>query len=143
MSARGGATLNINRSTIAGNLVGLNTRGAQTDLRNSLLVGNQTNLIGTATRLFNLLNVSASQAGLETDGNSRPLLKDNGGPTLTVALLPGSPAINQADPAISEGSDQRQAGFARVVGGRADIGAFEVQAPPAPQNAKSPSAPKS
>jgi len=58
-------------------------------------------------------------------------LQDNGGPTLTHALLPGSPAINAGDPnfAPPPSFDQRGPGFARVVNGRIDIGSFEVQGP--------------
>jgi hypothetical protein len=61
-----------------------------------------------------------------------PLL-DNGGPTLTHALLPGSPAINIGDPTAVPGAggvplyDQRGEPFTRVFGGRIDIGAFESQ----------------
>jgi hypothetical protein len=57
----------------------------------------------------------------------------NGGPTKTHALLPGSPAINAGDPNLMPGIggvptyDQRGAPYARVSGGRADIGAYEVQ----------------
>ncbi|RYX83627.1 tandem-95 repeat protein [bacterium] len=57
-------------------------------------------------------------------------LSDNGGPTRTVALLPGSPALNAGDPAIQANVnqfDQRGQGFSRVRDGRMDIGAFEVQ----------------
>jgi len=50
-------------------------------------------------------------------------LADNGGPTCTHALLPGSPALN-AGTAAGLTTDQR--GFTRPVG-QADIGAFEVQ----------------
>jgi hypothetical protein len=62
-------------------------------------------------------------------------LADNGGPTLTHALLPGSPAIGAGDPALVPGIggvpefDQRGAPFTRVAGARIDIGAFEVQSP--------------
>jgi hypothetical protein len=64
-------------------------------------------------------------------------LAANGGPTQTMALLPGSPAKDAGpDPEPTfPGSefDQRGDGFARVVDGRADVGAFEVQATqPAP-----------
>jgi hypothetical protein len=56
-------------------------------------------------------------------------LADNGGPTLTVALLPGSPALNRgADAGLA--TDQR--GLPRVSGGQADIGAFEFQVPRPP-----------
>ncbi len=56
-------------------------------------------------------------------------LANNGGPTRTRALLPGSPAINAGsnDSASSIEFDQRGAGFPRVAGPNVDIGAFEVQ----------------
>jgi hypothetical protein len=53
-------------------------------------------------------------------------LQDNGGPTQTMALLSGSPAIDAGDNTGAPDTDQR--GFARIVGGTIDIGAFEVQA---------------
>lgn len=49
-------------------------------------------------------------------------LGNYGGPTPTMALLPGSPAINNGIP-NSLLTDQR--GVSRPIGGRADIGAFE------------------
>jgi hypothetical protein len=52
-------------------------------------------------------------------------LADNGGPTMTMALLPGSPAIDAGDGTGAPANDQR--GFARVVGAAIDLGAFEVQ----------------
>jgi hypothetical protein len=48
---------------------------------------------------------------------------NNGGPTLTSALLPSSPAINAGDDAGCPGTDQR--GAHRPVGAHCDIGAFE------------------
>ena len=59
-------------------------------------------------------------------------LQDNGGPTFTHALLPGSPAINAGDSAFAPPPDFDQRGdpFDRVVDGRIDMGAFEVQLPP-------------
>jgi len=54
-------------------------------------------------------------------------LADNGGPTQTHALLPGSPAIDAADAAASPAIDQR--GIARPQGAGYDIGAFERAAP--------------
>jgi hypothetical protein len=60
-------------------------------------------------------------------------LQDNGGPTQTIALMPGSPAINAGDNALAVDADeiplafdQRGPGFPRFVG-TVDIGAFEVQ----------------
>jgi hypothetical protein len=64
--------------------------------------------------------------------NTNPMLgplQDNGGPTLTHALLTGSPALNKGDPNFTPPPDfdQRGAGYPRVVNGRLDIGSFEVQ----------------
>jgi hypothetical protein len=54
-------------------------------------------------------------------------LANNGGPTQTMALLPGSPLIDKGSNPASLTTDQRGPGFARVSGPGADIGAFEVQ----------------
>jgi len=65
-------------------------------------------------------------------------LEDNGGPTFTCALLPGSPAIDQGKNFSQACYDQRGPGFVRTCNERSipnarggdgtDIGAFEVQA---------------
>jgi len=52
-------------------------------------------------------------------------LADNGGRTLTHALLQGSPAIDHGSNVGELPYDQRGVGFPRVKGARADIGAFE------------------
>lgn len=60
-------------------------------------------------------------------------LQNNGGPTMTMALLSNSPAINAGDnnaQAVTGLYDQR--GYSRVVGGTIDIGAFEYHRPPRP-----------
>jgi hypothetical protein len=55
-------------------------------------------------------------------------LQNNGGSTQTMALLPGSPAIDAGDNNYAPGpNDQRGDGFSRIVNGTIDIGAFEVQ----------------
>jgi len=64
--------------------------------------------------------------------NTNPMLgplQDNYGPTFTHALLFGSPAINAGDPAFASPPfyDQRGPGSNRVVGGRIDVGSFELQ----------------
>ena len=64
--------------------------------------------------------------------NTDPLLgplQDNGGPTFTHELLPGSPAIDAGEPNFTPPPffDQRGPGFDRVVNGRIDKGSFEVQ----------------
>jgi len=52
-------------------------------------------------------------------------LANNGGPTKTRALMPGSPAIDAGNNAAGLDYDQRGPGFPRVKGLRADIGAVE------------------
>jgi hypothetical protein len=51
------------------------------------------------------------------------LLSDNGGPTITMALLPGSPAIDAGNTLLAPTCDQR--GYPRPAGAAADIGAYE------------------
>jgi len=51
-------------------------------------------------------------------------LADNGGPTLTHALLSGSMAIDAADDAVCPATDQR--GVARPQGAHCDVGAYEA-----------------
>jgi hypothetical protein len=66
---------------------------------------------------------------IETDAEENPLLQDNGGPTKTIAILTGSPAIDIAP----TGPDTDQRGFARPVttndsANPYDAGAFEFDA---------------
>ena len=70
---------------------------------------------------------------INTDPMLGPL-QDNGGPTLTHTLLPGSPAIDAGDPNFTPPPDydQRGPGFVRVFNGRIDVGSFEVQPTPTP-----------
>src|SRR5262249_49689158 len=78
------------------------------------------------------LNATGDQNG--TDPMLGPL-QDNGGPTFTHELLTGSPAIDAGNPSFTPPPDydQRGPGFPRVVGGRIDIGSFEVQTIVCPQ----------
>jgi predicted outer membrane repeat protein len=95
---------------------------------------------GTVTSLG--YNLSSDDGGGYLTGpgdqiNTDPLLgplQDNGGPTLTHALLPGSPAIDAGDPNFTPPpfTDQRDCHFDRVFNGRIDIGAFETQPPRRP-----------
>ena len=52
-------------------------------------------------------------------------LADNGGPTMTHALLPGSPAIDRGANPLGLLFDQRGGSFPRTIGAATDIGAFE------------------
>jgi hypothetical protein len=67
-----------------------------------------------------------------TDPYSIASLADNGGPTLTVALVPGSDAIDAADPVQGcvnfnslLATDQR--GAPRIAGASCDVGAYEFE----------------
>jgi beta-glucanase (GH16 family) len=51
-------------------------------------------------------------------------LADNGGPTATQALVPGSPAVDNGDGALCPATDQR--GVPRPQGAGCDVGAFEL-----------------
>ena len=71
------------------------------------------------------------QVGGPPDGPIDPLLgplEDNGGPTFTMALLPGSPAIDAGDDSLvpmGDIFDQRGPGFLRIINDQVDVGAFE------------------
>jgi hypothetical protein len=107
-------------------------------VRNSIIAGNDAmtagdDLFGTlASSGYNVFQNSNGGSGYsEHDAlNVDPLLgplTDNGGPTQTMALLPGSPAIDSGDNANAPEFDQRGPGFPRIVNGTIDRGAFEVQ----------------
>ena len=82
-------------------------------------------------------NISSDNGGGYLNGpgdqiNTDPLLgplQNNGGPTLTHAPLPGSPAIDAGDPSFTPPpfNDQRGCPFDRVFNGRIDIGSVETQ----------------
>ena len=69
-------------------------------------------------------NLTATGDQPSTDPLLGPLA-GNGGPTLTHALLAGSPAIDAADAAACPATDQR--GVARPQGAGCDVGAFELE----------------
>ena len=74
-----------------------------------------------ASQMYSLL------LGSVVSGRFVPLLANNGGPTLTIALKTNSPAINAGNNALASGLafDQRGTGFPRIISGTVDIGAVE------------------
>jgi hypothetical protein len=89
------------------------------------------NLIGTGGSGGLSNGVRGNLVGASPDLGT---LQNNGGPTNTMALQAASPAINAGNNSLAVNSsggalttDQRGAGFARIVGGTVDIGAYEVQ----------------
>jgi alpha-tubulin suppressor-like RCC1 family protein len=151
-------SLTVTNSTISGNTTsgvggGIQSSGGTTKLRNTLVAGNTaalgSDVFGPLISLgHNLIgNTSGAtvtaQSGDKFDAAAAPLnlgpLADNGGPTPTHALLPGSVAINAGnncvltangcaanDPPTALATDQRGTNFPRQVGGQVDIGAFEA-----------------
>jgi hypothetical protein len=111
------ATLNVANTVIAQNVTEgcfLAPFGAGAVAINSL--GNNVFTDGTC-------NPGASDQVVASPGLGA--LADNGGPTLTHALLAGSPAIDAADGTACPPTDQR--GVARPQGAGCDVGAFELE----------------
>ena len=150
-SVGGVSEVTVSNSTLSGNSATGNGGGiynvragtsATVELSNTIL-----NAGGSGVNIFNNdgtvtshgYNLSSDAGGGYLAGpgdqiNTDPLLsplQDNGGPTFTHALLPGSPAISAGDPKFTPPPffDQRGLGFDRVVNARIDIGSFEVQGP--------------
>jgi hypothetical protein len=141
-----GAALTISNSTIVFNAAqsspvgsaiaaGLNTTAAT--LQSSLIAKNldsgfPSDLGGGVTMLGSGNLIMATRPGTTAPAatlTGDPLLgtlMDNGGPTLTRALLNGSPAIGTGNNPAHLGSDQRGPGFARSTNGKTDIGAFQT-----------------
>jgi hypothetical protein len=95
------------------------------------VVNSEYSVLGAIDPLVTFVDGGGTQVGV-TDP-MLGLLANNGGVTKTHALLVGSPAIDAGpDPVpVFDGDefDQRGVGFARIVFGVADAGAFEVQEP--------------
>lgn len=114
-ASRGGNLANfgpwlwLKNSIVATNLSGGGGYGSLTDAGNNISADNS--LVFGGNSLGN------------TDPKLGPLA-DNGGPTKTMSLLPGSPAIDAGDDAAGPNFDQR--GFVRPTGARSDIGAVET-----------------
>ncbi len=150
-------TVNVTNSTLSGNSATSNGGGIRNtgtaNVKSAIIAGN-TASVGPDVSLtftsqgFNLIGKSDGSTGFTNGVNNdqvgtiatpiNPLLgplANNGGPTMTLALLPGSPAIDKGmNTALT--TDQR--GFARTVdqplipnaSDGTDIGAFEVAAAP-------------
>jgi hypothetical protein len=147
------SVLGILNSTITGNVSDTAAGGVTCGMppngclvQNSVVAGNTAaggaDIDGAVTAKYSLFgnigstDLEESVPGSNIIGLDAVLgpLKDNGGPTLTHALLPGSPAIDGGDPGFTPGEfytyDQRGEGFYRIRNDRVDIGAFEVQSGP-------------
>ena len=128
--------LTITNSTISGNSAittgGLIIGALTTNLANTIIANNfasygpsnddctNDGTLGVNTN--NLIEDGSCSPSLSGDPNLGPLA-DNGGPTQTMALLPGSPAFDAGDDANCPATDQR--GLTRPQGPHCDIGAYE------------------
>lgn len=147
------APLEIRNSTIASNTAtrspgaGLALFGTHADLQSTIVAGNIGG--GEAADIGGSTAATLSGSNNLVIASNRPLpadtlridprlgpLADNGGRTLTHALLADSPAIDRGNNVAEEDYDQRVDGsetgywgYERVVGPGADIGAFELGAP--------------
>ena len=154
-----GGTLTVTNSTIADNSAGyggggLLVVGPSTTLLDNTLIALNTSGTGTpddilliaggtvsSASAYNLIGIGGSGGLVNgTNGNQVGVadpglgpLAYYGGPTQTIDLLPGSPAIDKGsnalavDPSTGQPltTDQRGTGFLRIVNGTVDIGAYE------------------
>ena len=131
-------------SSIGGGIFNEDDDGASVSVANTIIARNSApsapDISGAfVSRGSNLIGNTEGNSGATGNDfiNIDPLLgplQDNGGPTATMALLPGSVAIDHGDPAFDPSSftppmtaDQR--GAPRLVAGRLDIGAYEAEPP--------------
>jgi hypothetical protein len=147
------ATLSINNSTITGNSFdGIMAIGhAKTAIQNSIVSGNAGfNCFVASSFISNGYNISSDDTcNFNSAGdmnNTDPMLgplQNNGGPTATMAIKPGSPAIDAGNPSGCTdgrghlvGTDQRgdrRPGDPKLKTG-CDMGAYEYQFPNSANN---------
>jgi hypothetical protein len=131
-------TLILNRTVLAGNsadsdIAELYNDGGTVNADSFNLLGDSSK---TNAQAFYDFTPGATDITATSDGTNPtalaaildPTLADNGGPTLTHALVPGSPAVDAADDS-SLATDQR--GVTRPQGAADDIGAVEATVQPA------------
>jgi hypothetical protein len=135
-----GGTASLTSCTVSSNKgYGISCSGGVT-IYNTLVAGNGgiADVIGAFTSLgHNLIGVGDYGSGFASNdlvGTSASpidpklgMLANNGGPTPTMALLSGSPALDAGGDANAPAADQR--GVARPQGTNVDIGAFELPVP--------------
>ncbi|MFH2124173.1 MAG: choice-of-anchor Q domain-containing protein, partial [Pseudomonadota bacterium] len=114
------STLNLNSS-----IVGYNAASGNPDIDNSgSTINTDHSLVATTTGHTISDGDNGNIVGQEA---LLDILRDNGGPTKTHMLLAASPAIGTGDNPLALATDQRGAGFDRVIGS-VDMGAVETDA---------------
>jgi hypothetical protein len=130
----------LNNTLIAGNYAGASPSTTPGDVSGPIYANSFYNLIGDGDDLTGITNRNqGNQIGTTANPINALLgtLGNNGGPTETVSLLPGSPAIDAGNNGFavdpSSGApltyDQRGVGYPRIVNGTVDIGAYETIPP--------------
>lgn len=131
-----------NRGTLVGTHLTISSNGtdgfggvfafnADTTLINTIIAGNggtQCQASGGTVSTTALLSTSGNCPSALSDDPLLGGLAANGGPTMTLALHAGSPALDIADAQHCPPTDQR--GFARPSGEGCDLGAFEFDQDP-------------
>jgi len=139
----GGIALGDNTSvvTLSGSIVSGNTSGlvGTEDIGLYSSLASDTGSITATNSLIGEVDSRITVNGSNNVTTTNPMLgalANNGGPTKTMALLTGSPAIDAGPNPVATFTgnefDQRGTGYARIVGGLVDIGAFESQPSSAP-----------
>jgi hypothetical protein len=142
--ANSASTLTLTNCTISGNSsiasYGARTSNGTTTLGNTIIAGNTgtstPDAVGSFTsegnNLIGITDGSSGWVGTDLTGTgSSPLdallapLGNYGGPTQTMALLPGSPAIDAGSSSVPGAPSADQRGVSRPQGSAYDIGAFE------------------
>jgi CSLREA domain-containing protein len=141
----GGGVMNSNNGTISAHntIIALNTSPNGPDF-NGALTFNRYNLLGNDAQTTRLGETTDDHVGTPASAIDPLLgpLQDNGGPTLTHALQPGSPALDQGSAdatSLTSAITTDQRGLPRPsddlsipnpsFGDGSDIGAFELQVP--------------
>ncbi len=141
-------TLVVNDSTIAlnsakyyGGGIFQDQYNGSTTLANTIVAGNMNgnspDIYGTVTANYCFIGNNTDPITMFTSGSGNNIVNQDAllaalgnyvGPTLTMALLPGSPAIDKGSNALIPSgltTDQRE--LCRIANGRVDIGAYEYQ----------------
>lgn len=146
-----GGSTTVSFATISGNAVGIQTAGPRgaLSLQGTIVANNSSDCRTPDQLMFLAFNLFGSQTcGVSTYGqyppgsgqysyggpgnvfNVKPMLgplQDNGGPTQTMAPLPGSPAIDAVGATVCPPPATDQRGITRPQGKSCDIGAVEVK----------------
>jgi hypothetical protein len=105
-------------------IIGANTAGENATLALDLAADDTLTVTGSNDLVVDAGAIALPEDTISADPMLGPL-QDNGGPTRTLALLDGSPAIDAGSNPFDLAFDQRGDGFPRVAGAAADIGAIE------------------